>query len=96
MLIWLEDTTPWVDPDGTAWGWLDAPLAAPVVVPSPEPEPVVDDPMNALDEVIDLIDKRLAEAKAEMDSLTKQVETLQHVKSLLTRSSIADLLAPTQ
>lgn len=48
--------------------------------------------MDALDDIVTVIDQKLAQAQAEMNKLSQQVKTLTQVKQLLASGAVVDLL----
>lgn len=48
--------------------------------------------MDALDDVLAVIDRKLAESQAEMNKLSQQVKTLTQVKTLLASGAVTNLL----
>lgn len=86
MQTWREDKTTWVDLAGDGWGWLSD---GPRVVVEPM-TPARENDMQALDEVLRMIEAKLAEAESKMAALALQIETLNTVRTVLTSGEIDD------
>lgn len=48
--------------------------------------------MEAMNEIIALIDKRVAESEARLNTLSQQIDKLKQVKKLLQSGLVSDLL----